>query len=424
MGYSDSAKNSMLTALGAIATYASLHSGDPSTTGANELTGGTPAYARQPVTFGSASGGEMAESNQPVFDVPAGFVLYVGYWTAVSGGTFLGSGLFSPAPDEFTEQGLFKITSSVLDLNSLALSTPTGVGTAAVTAITASVTGYMLPKGTAAAALAELLPASTGYLLPLGTATAGLTALTADADGTYGSEITGTVTATLTAITSSGTGLLVPKGTAASDLTALTADADGEMVSGGGSVTSVISVNANDGSLVASDGSWWPDDPYLNVGGNWYDEEEVGDKYHMTLRFLDITIPQGSTITSAYIRMIVADTRGDLGTNIIIRGDDVDNSGALSASHAEKGGGSGLTSTTQTVNWNPGAATVNTTKNTPSLVSIVQEIVDRAGWSSGNAMTFGLDASNFAEDTSNFYPFFASSDVHEADRPTLFIEYA
>ena len=227
MGYSDSAKNSMLTALGAIATYASLHSADPSTTGASELAGGTPAYARKSVTFGAAAAGEMTTSNQPIFDVPAGVVLYVGFWTAASGGTFLGGGELSPAPDEFTEQGLFKVTSSILDLNSIDLAVPIGTAAGVVTAITASVTGYMLPLGSVAATLAELLPASIGYLLPKGTAASSLSTLTADADGTVGSEVTGTVAATLSAFTSSGTGLLVPKGTVASDLAALTASSAG-----------------------------------------------------------------------------------------------------------------------------------------------------------------------------------------------------
>ena len=35
--------------------YISVHNGDPSTTGANELAGGSPAYARKAVSWAAAS---------------------------------------------------------------------------------------------------------------------------------------------------------------------------------------------------------------------------------------------------------------------------------------------------------------------------------------------------------------------------------
>lgn len=76
--------------------YASLHSADPGTTGANELTGGS--YARQAVVFGAASGGQVA--NNAALSWPnAGTtpVTHVGFWTAATGGTYLG-GLAVAAP--------------------------------------------------------------------------------------------------------------------------------------------------------------------------------------------------------------------------------------------------------------------------------------------------------------------------------------
>ena len=45
----EAAKNSMLDALSI--THISLHDDDPSTTGANEVTGGSPAYARKAATI-------------------------------------------------------------------------------------------------------------------------------------------------------------------------------------------------------------------------------------------------------------------------------------------------------------------------------------------------------------------------------------
>lgn len=82
------------TAAGAVATttnsWISLHDGDPSTTGANEATGGSPAYARKQTTWSAgASDGSIAGS-QVTFDVPAGTYTHIGVWTAATSGTFIG----------------------------------------------------------------------------------------------------------------------------------------------------------------------------------------------------------------------------------------------------------------------------------------------------------------------------------------------
>lgn len=104
MRLSAAAKNTMLEALdesqAAGAKFASLHSAY-SATGANELTGGSPAYARKAATWnaagvagaGGAGGtpGTKALGAQIVFDVAGGSaVRFVGLWDAVSGGNFLG----------------------------------------------------------------------------------------------------------------------------------------------------------------------------------------------------------------------------------------------------------------------------------------------------------------------------------------------
>jgi hypothetical protein len=87
--YTNTAKNSMLQAIGI--THVSLHDGYPGTTGLNEISGGTPAYARKAITFAAAASGSKAASTQPLLDVPAGKTIrYVGFWDAVSAGNFLG----------------------------------------------------------------------------------------------------------------------------------------------------------------------------------------------------------------------------------------------------------------------------------------------------------------------------------------------
>ncbi len=79
-------KNTMLNAI-TIASL-SLHTAyDP--TGANEVVGGVPAYARLPVTFGAPALGQQLLTGVPyTFDVPATTIAWIGMWDG--GGGFVG----------------------------------------------------------------------------------------------------------------------------------------------------------------------------------------------------------------------------------------------------------------------------------------------------------------------------------------------
>lgn len=96
--FATTSKNIMLDAL--TVNKLSLHSGNPGADGtANELAGGSPAYARKAATYNAASGGERLLSANVVFDVPAGAtVAYVVKWT-------------SGAPDVY--RGVEQVTSEV-----------------------------------------------------------------------------------------------------------------------------------------------------------------------------------------------------------------------------------------------------------------------------------------------------------------------
>lgn len=87
--FTTAAKNAMLNAEGT--THLSLHSAW-SATGANELSGGSPAYARKSAGLAAASSGSKALTAAVTFDVPGGGTVaaFVGRWTALTGGTFLG----------------------------------------------------------------------------------------------------------------------------------------------------------------------------------------------------------------------------------------------------------------------------------------------------------------------------------------------
>jgi hypothetical protein len=106
------------------------------------------------------------------------------------------------------------------------------------------------------------------------------------------------------------------------------------------------------------------------------------------MRFANITVPSGATITNAFIQFQV-DASSTGPASLTLRGEDVDNAVTFSSS---KNDITGRTTTTASEAWSPanwntvGAA--GTDQRTSDLTSIVQEIVDRGGWSSGNAMVF------------------------------------
>lgn len=72
------------------ADFGSLHTAY-STTGANEVTGGSPAYTREALTWAAAASGSKAlAATLPTWDVPAATtVAWWGGWDAVTAGNFL-----------------------------------------------------------------------------------------------------------------------------------------------------------------------------------------------------------------------------------------------------------------------------------------------------------------------------------------------
>lgn len=114
MPLNDNGKHVALNAIAGVAVFASLHTADPGTNGANEVTGGSPAYARKAITWNAASGGALDNNANPVFDVPATTVAYVGLWSAVTAGTFYGS--FDVTDEVFAAQGTYTLSDADITL--------------------------------------------------------------------------------------------------------------------------------------------------------------------------------------------------------------------------------------------------------------------------------------------------------------------
>lgn len=95
--------------------YVSLHTADPSTTGANEVTGGT--YARVAVTWNSPSSGSVTNSGALSINLPASTTAaYFGVWSASTSGTYYIGGALSPSVTTGGSAGVVTISAGSLSV--------------------------------------------------------------------------------------------------------------------------------------------------------------------------------------------------------------------------------------------------------------------------------------------------------------------
>ncbi|HAS42309.1 MAG TPA: hypothetical protein DCS93_17660 [Microscillaceae bacterium] len=182
-------------------------------------------------------------------------------------------------------------------------------------------------------------------------------------------------------------------------------------------VTSRVSSTNDDAEERGSNASSSPGQMYLNST----DLELVRDgsargNQLIGMRFRSLNVPQGATITSAYIQFTTDETNTGT-TNLIIRGHDVSNAGTFTSTD---GNISSRSLTSASVAWNnlPAWNTVGqagSSQRTPNLSSIVQEIVSRSGWNAGNAMVMII--SGTGERTAESY------DGSSSSAPQLVVTY-
>jgi hypothetical protein len=113
--FTDASLNAAIDAVAALGTWVSMHTGNPGTTGANEVAGGS--YGRQQTTWGAASGGARAGS-QVTINIPAATTItHWGFWSASSAGTFRGGDALD-ASETFGSAGTIAHTPTI-DANSV-----------------------------------------------------------------------------------------------------------------------------------------------------------------------------------------------------------------------------------------------------------------------------------------------------------------
>jgi hypothetical protein len=104
------------------------------------------------------------------------------------------------------------------------------------------------------------------------------------------------------------------------------------------------------------------------------------------MRFTNVTIPKGATIASASVQFKVDEPESGA-TTLTIRGQAADDAPTFTSA---TGNVSSRPTTAAGVTWVPAPWTVvgeaGPAQRTPDLSPVIQEVVDRPGWSSGNAL--------------------------------------
>jgi cytochrome c peroxidase len=134
------------------------------------------------------------------------------------------------------------------------------------------------------------------------------------------------------------------------------------------------------------------------------------------MRFTNVTIPQGAEITRAYIQFTTDETNSG-STSLRVFAQDIDDAAAFSNSGNNI---SNRDTTNASSSWSPSAwntvGAAGSDQRTNELKSVVQEVINRGGWKSGNDMAFII--SGTGERTAE------SFDGSSGQAPLLHIEYS
>jgi uncharacterized protein YjiK len=151
---------------------------------------------------------------------------------------------------------------------------------------------------------------------------------------------------------------------------------------GGGQVLDRrVSANPDDAEEVAGSGVVQRGDGDLDM------MTDSGDtKLVVGTRFTGVAIPRGATITNAYLQF-TADEVHSVTTSLTIRGQAADNPTIFTTTAFDL---SSRPTTAASASWSPGAwlavGDAGLAQRSSNLAAIIQELVNRAGWASGNSV--------------------------------------
>ncbi len=107
----------------------------------------------------------------------------------------------------------------------------------------------------------------------------------------------------------------------------------------------------------------------------------VDNVRNSSIRFLGVSIPQGSLVLHAYLKLTAYESNSETVASKIYANDE--NNAVAPTSYAEFAA-LGLTATS--ISWVSSVWTQNVEYTSPDIATVIQEIIDRSGWVSGNAL--------------------------------------
>jgi len=137
----------------------------------------------------------------------------------------------------------------------------------------------------------------------------------------------------------------------------------------------------------SADDGWWYITNWINYGITLQLGKNGSSSYHGYARFTGVSIAGGSSISAATLSLLARFDGSSTTVAVRVVADAADNS----ASVTSEGDGAGRTRTTAHVDWTVPAFVTSTWYSPSDLSSVIQEVVDRAGWSSGNSIQIFLD---------------------------------
>jgi hypothetical protein len=171
---------------------------------------------------------------------------------------------------------------------------------------------------------------------------------------------------------------------------------------GGGSTTYTISADNDNGRFFRNNVSIFSDpmpcpssfnginrNALYTIGANYDDEEITHNWAAGYFRFQNVAIDQGATVSSAILKPYVTHVSGS-GGDLLIAAIDTDD--ASQPSSGANGSKTGYTTAQITYS----AITVAAPDTSPDIKTVIQEIVDRSGWSTGNDITIVIYCNSIA----------------------------
>lgn len=147
-----------------------------------------------------------------------------------------------------------------------------------------------------------------------------------------------------------------------------------------------IAAGADDASLIAGEGMF-----PTSQGG--YAGNLAGDIADALFRFVSLDIPVGATVSSAALQITCESASDTTGHTYTIDAADADDA-TMPTDESEF---NAISWTTAKATGNFGDLATGESFTTFDLTAVLQEVIDRAGWASGNAVLFRISNVNTGE---------------------------